>query len=77
MKLRKKLVSAALIFTILLCYASSAYGVILAGFTQKNTYGDYTYADVGMGDWYYYYVGFAYEYGIMTGTADGVFSPDG
>ncbi len=77
MKLRKKLVSAALIFAILLCYASSAYGVILAGFTQKNTYGDYTYADVGMGDWYYYYVGFAYEYGIMTGTADGVFSPNG
>lgn len=77
MKLRTKLVSAALIFSMAVCLTSNVCGVILSGFIQQNTYGDYTYVDVSPDDWYYYYVGFAYEYGIMTGTADGVFSPGG
>lgn len=64
---------ALLIFAI----GTGAYAEILPNFVQQRTYDEYTYMDVSLGDWYHYYVGFAYEYGIMRGTDDGVFEPDG
>ena len=77
--MRNKLLKAVSVIAAAIILSSSAevFGAVLPGFTQLNYYNSSTYADVFDGEWYNNYVGFAYEYGIMTGTADGIFSPNG
>lgn len=49
----------------------------LANFMKKNAFSSSVFGDVTDDKWYYGEVGSAYEYGLMLGTGDGVFSPDG
>ena len=44
--------------------------------TSQSIEIDKVFSDVGAGDWYSGAVAYVYEKGIMTGTGDGVFSPD-
>lgn len=76
MKFKKITVAlAAAVLTFSLSF--SAYADILPNFNQVNVYDENTYEDVSRNEWYYYYVGFAYEYGIMSGSAPGYFVPSG
>lgn len=72
-----KKTAAVLIAAAIAVVSFGAYAEVLPNFSQSAVYDEYTYADVYSGDWYYYYVGFAYEYGIMRGVADGYFAPSG
>lgn len=76
-KYKLKFISAILVLCILTTASVTAFAEIFPQFEQTNYYDSSTYTDVFDNDWYYYYVGFAYEFGIMTGTGDNTFSPDG
>lgn len=76
-KYKLKFISTILVLCILTSVSATAFAEIFPQFEQTNYYDSSTYADVYDDDWYYYYVGFAYEYGIMTGTGDNMFTPDG
>ncbi len=72
-----KIISALLAAALLAATWGGVYAEILGGFGQTNIYDNSVYSDVNSEDWYGNYVAFAYEYGIMTGTSRGVFSPNG
>ncbi len=72
-----KIISLITAVLMLSALVSETFAEVLGGFSQVNSYNDYTYADVSQNDWFWGYAGFAYEYGIMTGTADRIFSPNG
>lgn len=48
----------------------------LENFKKVNTYAE-QFADVASGAWYHDVVAAAYEYGLMKGSADDAFNPDG
>lgn len=73
----KKLISLIAAISLAAFYTINAYGETLPNFNQINYYNNSVYNDVGADEWYYNYVGFVYEYGIMTGTAQNLFSPGG
>ena len=75
MKNLKRLTAAVLFFII--SAQTCAFAYIPEGFSKLHDYDSNTYSDVYPADWYYYYVGFAYEYGIMTGNGDYTFNPGG
>ena len=75
MKNLKRLTAAVLFFII--SAQTCAFAYIPEGFSKLHNYDSNTYSDVYPADWYYYYVGFAYEYGIMTGNGDYTFNPGG
>lgn len=50
---------------------------ILPNFNKTEYYNENVYSDVYSWDWYYNYVGFAYEYQIMSGTSLNIFEPTG
>lgn len=72
----KRVVCLTLACVILLSLTLNVYASTLNGFDKSDTYADEFY-DVDYGDWYYYYVAFAYEYGIMNGVDEHYFSPSG
>lgn len=69
----------AILTTIILFVTctTSVFAEILPNFNQTEYYDETIYSDVYISDWYYNYVGFAYEYQIMSGTANGIFEPKG
>ncbi len=73
----KKITAAVMLAVYMVLLNFNAYAEVLPNFNQINLYDEYTYSDVNSGEWYYYYVGFAYEYGIMSGTSEGYFEPGG
>lgn len=73
----KKIIAAITLTVCVFSLNLTAYAEVLPNFNQVNWYDDDTYTDVNSGEWYYYYVGFAYEYGIMSGTDVGYFEPGG
>lgn len=75
MKNLKRLTAAVLFFII--SAQTCAFAYIPEGFSKLHDYDSNTYSDVYPADRYYYYVGFAYEYGIMTGNGDYTFNPGG
>lgn len=72
-----KRAAAACTAAVMILLSQGAYAETLPNFWQQNTFDDYTYTDISNGDWFYYYVAFAYEYGIMNGTGYGAFEPNG
>ena len=77
MKLKIKFAVFSLALSIICCGSLGAYAEVLTNFRKVNDYSSSTYTDVPFGSWYYYYAGFAYEYGIMTGVSQNIFSPEG
>lgn len=77
MRYMKKFISLITAISLAALYTVNVYGEILPNFSQINYYNNSVYDDVSADEWYYNYVGFVYEYGIMTGTAQNLFSPDG
>lgn len=75
--LKFKKIIAVLCVILLFSLNFTAFAEILPNFDKVNLYDEYTYMDVNSGEWYYYYVGFAYEYGIMSGTDVRYFEPEG
>lgn len=49
---------------------------VKAVFAAQETDPDFPFADVAKGSWYYEGVRYAYENGLMSGTGEGIFSPD-
>ncbi len=72
-----RIISAIAAFVMTSAASFSAFAAVLSNFTQVNYYGPETYYDVSADDWYNGYVGFVYDYGIMTGTEKNAFSPNG
>ena len=72
-----RIISAIAAFVMTSAASFSAFAAVLSNFTQVNYYGPETYYDVSADDWYNGYVGFVYDYGIMTGTDKRAFSPNG
>ena len=48
---------------------------LYAKWTAKAAFGENTFSDIGKNDWYYTYVQYVYENGLMQGTDNG-FAPD-
>jgi hypothetical protein len=76
--MKKRILSVLLVLMMLICIlpgAAIAAGGF-AGFTRVNTYNSGHYSDVATSAWYAAYAQAAYEYGLMSGTSDTMFSPD-
>ena len=57
--------------------AGMAFSAAAADFTKVQTYTPGQFTDVNASEWYAGAVSSSYELGLMKGTADGVFSPEG
>ena len=75
--MKKRLISLIVIVCLSLCMVVPAFGVVgLSNFDRLRTYSG-GFADVSHNAWYYDSIRSTYEYGIMDGKSDTIFSPSG
>ncbi|MDO5479511.1 MAG: trypsin-like peptidase domain-containing protein [Clostridia bacterium] len=68
----KKIISLLIVSIFILCSAVPAHAAY--SFQKINTYQN-QFSDISESDWFYPYVKDVYEYGLMKGSSDTVFSP--
>lgn len=73
----KKLISSLLAMVLLAALCVPAHAAGLDNFQKVNTYSDGQFTDVSAANWYAENVEVAYEYGIMTGSAENFFNAAG
>lgn len=79
--MKKRLLSLILAFALSLSLFSAAFaaptGVGLSNFKKVNTYTEGQFSDVAAKAWYAPNVKSSFELGLVNGTGDGKFTPDG
>ena len=78
--MKSKVISASLALFLLTTFAINAYAYQIVGldnFQKEQTYIDDVFTDNNASNWYYPSVVSAYEYGLMDGIGNNLFSPNG